>query len=222
MFNKFLEDRVEYNMEKKMKAIETKLKSDIAFILIMGIMFLCVGGSRGYSVMRYAKVPASAYEVKMSEDNSYYVLYVEEKEIGYVDYNEYCSITNGMADEYADEYVKYIYVGNLAKDLIRFIFMSFALFCIYMIFDKIKKGESPFQKSSVIYLRVAGIFVFCEGFVACVAKYLIIIIGTDEMMINLLISQQDIFLIIFGVIIAMISEIFKYGCELQEDSDLIA
>lgn len=209
-------------MEKKMKSIQSKLKSDIAFIFIMGIVFLYVGGSMVYNVMRYSKVPASAYEVKMKEDNNCSALYVEEQEICYVDYNEYFSIINGMSDEYADEYVKYIYVGNLAKDLIRCIFMSFALFCIYMIFDKIKKGESPFQKSSVIYLRVAGIFIFCEGFVACIAKYLIIITGTDEIAINLRISQQDIILIIFGVIVAMISEIFKYGCELQEDSDLIA
>lgn len=209
-------------MEKKMKEIQRKLKLDIAFILIMGVVFLYAGGSLVYDVIAYSKVPVSDYEVKMQDGKNSSILYVEGEETVYVDYSEYWRVIDGEKHESYKTYAKYIYLGSLVKDLIRCIFMGLTLFCIYMIFHKIEKGESPFQKSSVRYLRIAGIILFCEGLIACVAEFLVIIIGVDEIMIHLVIYQQDIFLIVFGVIVAMISEIFKYGCDLQEDSDLIA
>ena len=209
-------------MESKIEVIKKKLKGDILFIYIIWLAFLCLGGSQIMNIINCARISSDKFEVKMVEDGKYYGLFIEGEEIEPVDYNEYYSNIVNAEEEDGGSSIKLVYIANEVKKTVECVFMACIVLCIYLIFDKIKKGNSPFQRDSVKYLRCTAVLIICEGVIASALKYVIIIGSSEEYWGYLKISPSDIFIVILGVIVGMISEVFKYGCDLQEDSDLIA
>lgn len=98
--------------------------------------------------------------------------------------------------------------------------ISIVLFLICLILADVKKNEKPFSSSIILKLRIIAVLLIIVGFVPCYAET--DLIDNVKKAVSFSLSLQNYFIITLGVIIGIISEIFVYGRELQEDNDLIA
>jgi hypothetical protein len=208
-------------MEKKMNSIKKALKGDIWFVLIMGLVFVIAGLCMTMDVIRLQGISSDKYEVKYIEDEDCYALTIDQDIVDLVDYNTYSEGINYFPEE-GGKYIKAVYIASQVDAILRCVFIATIIFLMYIIFQKIEKGISPFQRSSVKCFRVAGFIIFFGGIVGALINNFIVSIFMDELFLNIVFDVMDMAFIVLGVIMEIIGEIFKYGCELQEDSDLIA
>lgn len=93
-----------------------------------------------------------------------------------------------------------------------------------IIFDAHKNG-SPFTKKVIRGLRFLAIWVLCTGFLPIPLTNIIHEARTGSITIVTLeeyFAGMNVVIMLLGVLIGIISEIFVYGYELQQDNDLIA
>lgn len=104
------------------------------------------------------------------------------------------------------------------------------LIMLISIFLEIRKKGKPFSKSVIIKLRIMAVLLMIVG---CVPNLMLVPNGPVEEMTDLFTEEissmrvvyfgtQNLLVILLGVIIGIISEVFVYGGKLQEDNDLIA
>ena len=215
-------------MDKKIETVKQKLKGDIYCIYIIFIALTCLIAVTIFNTVKFGLVPASEYKVEltldeMSEDTAfeYYSLYIDGENMGAVDYNEMCS-DNANDDTDDNKCIKTMFLAGEVEKILKLIIISVVVASVYFMFDKIKKGESPFQRDSVKILRCAAILIIVEGILPGVVKFLIAFFSMSCVSMNMTFDPQDIFIVVLGIVVGMISEVFRYGCDLQEDSDLIA
>lgn len=94
-----------------------------------------------------------------------------------------------------------------------------------LILLEVHKIGKPFSKRIINELRVLAVFVIVGGMLpdAIVSIITDIVNGTfSQVDIDLMLSSKNIIISIIGVVIGVVSEIFVYGYELQDDIDLIA
>jgi len=115
---------------------------------------------------------------------------------------------------------KYPFVINKVIEAIRLIFMGLILSVVYAIFCTIQSGSTPFSKKCVNYLRVVALLTILLGVVPSTAHIILnfIIYNASYVQIN----PVQLFIVLLGVVIGMISEIYRYGTALQDDIDSIA
>lgn len=92
------------------------------------------------------------------------------------------------------------------------------LFIVTRIFNEVRHSGKPFSHSIVVKLRIMAVLLMIGGAFPSLERE--IIDGTE--FTNVTIDTQNCLVIILGIIIGMVSEIFVYGSELQEDNDSIA
>lgn len=85
--------------------------------------------------------------------------------------------------------------------------------------DIFRKGK-PFSKSIIVKLRVLAVWIIVGAFLPNVVTFIVEILTIQEAEFSM--GGRDAFVAILGVIIGIVSEIFHYGYELQEDMDSIA
>lgn len=94
-----------------------------------------------------------------------------------------------------------------------------------LILLEVHKIGKPFSKRIINKLRVLAVFVIVAGMLPdAIASIIVDIVnGTfSQIDINLMLTSKNIIISIIGVVIGIVSEIFVYGYELQDDIDLIA
>ena len=96
------------------------------------------------------------------------------------------------------------------------VFGAVALFLLSLILKRIAITGKPFDTKIINLMKVIAVVImvppFAEGFVEV----------TKGNTFDLNFGDIDILIPLAGVIVGIISEIFVYGNELQEDNDLIA
>lgn len=106
-------------------------------------------------------------------------------------------------------------------DGIRSILLAVVFVLLALILGEIQKNGKPFTKANCTKLRVMAIITICCAFVpmlvASVAGFF-----DPNATFQLSLEMNDIFLGIAGAIIGIVSEIFYYGNELQDEMDSIA
>lgn len=98
--------------------------------------------------------------------------------------------------------------------------MSIAFVIISLIMFEIMKHGKPFSKRIIVKLRVLGIWVMISAYLPDVVSFLVEFVKNNEGYFFPEIS--NVFVSLLGVLLVIISEIFYYGYELQEDVDSIA
>ncbi|MBQ4523976.1 MAG: DUF2975 domain-containing protein [Lachnospiraceae bacterium] len=213
-------------MIKSLEQAKKHLKADTTGILILMIMFFSLSAHSLVNAIRYSKESLDAYEVVLVEEDSeddkkscnYYAIYIDGVEYGELDYNEYCNIE----EEKVPDYLKATCVAHEGEKAIQCVIIGFILFCLLVIFMDVKRGKTPFQKRSVDCLRIAAILTMCVNIVPWIVRLMTLIVCLESVTIFGNLTPSGLFVIAIGGVIWMIAEIFKYGCALQEDSDLIA
>jgi len=207
-------------MKNSLDKIKKRLKGDTIFLYFLSILFLSLSATSIYTIVKYSMFDVDKFELRYvgDEDEKYYASFVNGEEMDYVNYNDVCNIS----EEDIPRYIKASSISKEAQNAVQGIFIGLIIMSIYMIFSEINKGNTPFQNKSIRYLRIAAVLTICEAFVAFGIKILIMNTMLSSVSIYSRITPSDIFIIAIGVFIGMISEIFEYGCVLQEDSDSIA
>ncbi len=98
--------------------------------------------------------------------------------------------------------------------LIDTILISLAIFFVYAIFDKIRKGFTPFTHENTTRIKKVAIITAILSIVGSYSDSLV-----DYYTIGELTWRVNIIGMIVAIIVYCISLIFSYGCDLQKESD---
>lgn len=130
-----------------------------------------------------------------------------------------------------EQFIKFVnlqdkVMGPLSRSLHDVLLVGI-LTTIWLIIFEIKRKKKPFSKSIGIKMRVIAVLVFMTGLVPeMVSSIVTDVIVTNGQYINpdffRLITCDNFILIILAGFIGTITEIFKYGLDLQDESDLFA
>lgn len=117
---------------------------------------------------------------------------------------------------------------ELVKHLTNGIYAVFVLgvaIILSMMLLEVHKIGKPFSRKIIWELRILAVFVIVGGFLPDTVIPMIVntLHGTSELIgIDVVLSAKNVVVSVIGVVIGIVSEIFVYGYELQDDMDSIA
>jgi hypothetical protein len=205
------------------KKIKKALKVDSIFVFfLIFLMFALSIGSIVY-IIKYTQLNPEEFELKIIEEGieediskGSYGLFISGELYSKVNYNEYArkSISDGKTNE------KMCLLIDCVHRAAYYILLGIVFMFIYLIMKNIIKEGRPFSKTNILFLRIVAILVMLTSIIPGVIKSLM----TFFIFLNPEISSEYInFLgLILGVLIGILSNIFKHGSEIQEDIDNIA
>lgn len=97
---------------------------------------------------------------------------------------------------------------------------AIVLFIIYRALSVIRKEGRPFTDKIIKYLRTAAVVIMIGGFLPPFLEMAAATFKGDMYTWNM--GDFDLLVPVIGVTVGIISEMFVYGKDLQEDNDLIA
>lgn len=207
-------------MNDALLKVQKRVKIDTIAILVIVILLVVMAGSSVAQAVIQGTRERDSFEVRLTYDNnmstSYYMLYINGEANSIVDYNEYnrmdseSDILNPQAA---------LVIENIVR-AVQCLLGAAVFFMIYLIFAQIRQQTSPFTKKNVSYLRVAAVLTMLLGLLPGAVKLFISIIAYNSTYVPFAVGS--LLTIMIGVVLGMISEIFRYGCALQEDLDQIA
>lgn len=100
------------------------------------------------------------------------------------------------------------------------VFSAAALILLYIGLNRIASTGKPFDTKIINILRAMAIVIIAGGLLPPFVEGFISV--TQGNTFELRFGDIDIFIPLAGVIVGILSEIFVYGKDLQEDNDLIA
>ena len=110
--------------------------------------------------------------------------------------------------------------ANMLNGSVQGLVMSITFVIISLIIFEIMKHGKPFSKRIIVKLRVLGIWVMLSAYLLDVVSFIVEFLKNNEG--YFFPDMSNVFVSLLGVLLIIISEIFYYGHELQEDVDSIA
>lgn len=107
-------------------------------------------------------------------------------------------------------------LGNAVQALV----ICIAFIIIDLIMIEIIKNGKPFTKSIILKLQVLAVWTMVGAYLPDIAMFVANMSKTG--VAELIFDAKNMFVMLLGVIVGIVSEIFRYGYELQEDMDSIA
>ena len=203
-------------MDEKIEKIKKRVKGDRRFIEFILFAMVGLAATAIMDIVKYAGKSPDQFEVRMADDESfkgYYCLYIDGESWDTVDYNEFMT----TVDENGNTNIKMCVIIQETGKLIRTIIMGFIFYFAFLILDNIFE---PFSKRNIRRLRVIAVLTMLLAIVPAAAMLIFKMVVFSH--VNLGFSQINFFVLMTGILLGIISEIFKYGHELQEDMDQIA
>ncbi len=207
-------------MNTNMKLLQKKLKVDNIILWIVCILFASSILSNIEKNIEYSQMNSSSFEVKIAHTdtvnntNNYY-LYIDGEQYYPVDYNNY-----GRLDDTGNTNVKANIIMDNVNRIVRSVLMEIIFILLYTMLSRIKSGLTPFSRNSVSILRRVAIV----SFLLALLPKIVDIVGSMIIFqyITISFSSLNFYIISIGIVFGILSEIFKFGCELQEDINQIA
>lgn len=210
--------RREVNMNLVM--LKKKLKIETIVIFLLAFVFISTSALGLLRVIEYSNMKKTDFVVKkesteLGYHSKEYVLYIDGENLGVVDYNRYMRL-----DEAGKTNVKANVMMDEVKASIRKLIMGATFCCLMAILYLVQKGETPFNKKNINYLRVLSILIVLLPF----SSFVIDVIGSMYYFSYLSgeLGSMNVYLVCLGLVFGILAEIFQYGTRLQEDMDQIA
>lgn len=169
-----------------------------------------------YEIVKFSLMSSESFEVKMVDEGSLkglYCLFIDGQNWDTVDYNEYLANVDENGNINIKMCVIIQEIGTLIKSIIMAIIFCFA----YLILVNLCE---PFSKKNIYRLRIIAVLTML---LALLPESVMIIVKLVVFYnVNIRISQINFFVLMTGVLLGVISEIFNYGHELQEEIEQIA
>lgn len=99
------------------------------------------------------------------------------------------------------------------------------LVIVSLIFVEVRKKDKPFSESIIFKLRILGIVAMIGAYLPNIVTAIVLIangVMTATESLTDLLSAKNFFVCVLGMTIVILSAVFVYGYELQDDMDLIA
>jgi len=204
-------------MEQKMEKIRKGIKADSIFIFIVILILTVLTIVSVADVIRYSQKDSSAFEMKLDKvmNREDYCLFIDGENHTMVDYNEY-----GNIDESGNTNEKMCLIIDSTGNAVSSIMMAVLFLIAYFMMQNIVKEGKPFSRKNIKRLRIMSIIIMLAALIPGSVKLLM----TFAVFLNVTVqfSQISFLVLVLGVLLGVISEVFRYGYELQEDLDQIA
>lgn len=202
-------------MEDTIDKIKKSIKGEYIFIYLMIFVMIGIFIFHFSNIIQYANRDASDFEVKIANEKGWenlYCLYVDGENYDTVDYNTYLNVDfNGNTN------IKMCLIIDEVVRAVRSLMILLLLIIAYQMLRSIIREGRPFTQKNSKRLRLMSIGIVLIALVPGCLKVLLTTAYFPSSNIEL--SQINFFVLILGVFIGGISEIFKYGCEMQSDLD---
>ena len=207
-------------MGTDMKLLQKKIKVDTIILWIVCILFAVSIVSNIEKIIEYSQMNNSSFEVKLSPTDTVnntenYYLYIDGEQNYPVDYNHY-----GRLDETGNTNVKANSIMDHVNGIVKSIIIESIFILLYTMLSQVKNGLTPFSVKSVSILRKVAILSFLLALLPAVVTIAGSMLTFQYITVSF--SSLNFYILSIGVVFGIISEIFKYGCELQEDMNQIA
>jgi len=207
-------------MNTNMKLLQKKIKVDTIILCIICILFAIAIVINIDKIKEYSQMSSSSFEVKLgptdtvNNTNNYY-LYIDGEQYYPVDYNNY-----GRLDDTGNTNVKANIIMDNINGIVKSILIEIIFIFLYTMLSRVKNGLTPFSMNNVSILRKVAFLSFFLALLPVVVD----IVGSmiTFQYVSFRVSSLNFYIIAIGVVFGIISEIFKYGCEIQEDMNQIA
>lgn len=207
-------------MNINLKVLQKKLKIDTIILWVVSILFALSIISSIEKIIEYSRMNKSDFEVKLASTETHnntknYYLFIEGERRYPVDYNYY-----GRFDSTGSTNVKANLIIDNMMSIVKSVLMEVIFIFINRMLSRVKKGVSPFSRKSVSFLRKIAIFSFLLALLPKIFDIVSSMIVFQYITFSF--SSLNFYIISIGVAFGLLSEIFRYGCELQENIDQIA
>ena len=204
-------------MEQKMDKIKKGIKADSIFIFIVILILTVLTFISVADVIRYSQKDSGAFEMKLDKvmDRENYCLFIDGENYTTVDYNEYANTdAGGNTNE------KMCLIIDSTGRAVSSIMMAVLFLFAYFMMQNIVKDGKPFSRKNINRLRVMAVITMLAALIPGCVKIMMTFAVFSNVTVQF--SQVTFLVLILGVLLGVISEVFRYGYELQEDLDQIA
>ena len=188
----------------KMKKTASKYRKFISFLSFLMLSLIIL---TAIDIFDLSKKSADAFEVRSNETGAY-TLYIDGVQWSNTDYNEYMS----NVDKNGNTNFKLCILIDKVKSLVTYIFMAFNIHLVFLMLDNIFE---PFSVKNIKRLRFIALLTFLMPLVTAAVTGLIKLYVFQNP--TLYFSNINFMVCLLGVIIGVISEIFKFGYDLQDE-----
>lgn len=208
---------IESNVKTSNKKPTIIAKGDSIFIFIIICLMLAIAANAVIEIIQHTNKDTSAFEVKMVEDNwgGKYCLFIEGENYMPVNYNVYMYV-----DENGDTNPKMCLIIHELGIAVNAVMMGFIFLLSYFVLKNSIEQGTPFIKKNVTILRIIAVMTMLVAIIPECIKMITMLVVFNKGTVNF--TQVNFFVLIVGVLIGVISEIFHYGYKLQEEMDQIA
>lgn len=204
-------------MEQKMDKIKKGIKADSIFIFIVILILTVLTIVSVVDVIRYSLKDSSAFEMKLDKvmNTENYCLFIDGENYAAVDYNEYAN-----TDESGNTNEKMCLIIDSTGHAVSSIMMAVLFLIAYFMMQNIVKDGKPFSRKNINRLRIMSVTTMLAALIpGCVKMTMTFVVFLN---VTVQFSQVSFLVMILGLLLGVISEVFRYGYELQEDLDQIA
>lgn len=202
-------------MEDKTMKIKKAVKGDRIFLSLVVTLLIGFACNHIYDIVQLSKKPPEVFEVNMVEKQGQgdtYRLFVDGEQWSEVNYNEYMSSLDAQGNTNFKMCLIIEKAGKITSNLFMAVIFHFA----YLILDNIFQ---PFSKNNMKRLRIIAVLTMLLTLMPIVVMTIMRIIYFSY--VNIPVSKINPFIILTGILFGVLSEIFKYGYELQDEIDQI-
>lgn len=126
------------------------------------------------------------------------------------------------ASKIAGENYKGTAPGLILSDVVFFAFLAVTIFVFSLVLKEVHRTGRPFSEKIINRLRVMAFMLILASVVPEAAAMVFGFFDSNAAYGVFRLDSINLGIIAFGVVVGLISEIFKYGYELQENMDSIA
>lgn len=202
-----------------MKSLQKRIKVDTIILGIFCILCSLAILIHIDQINQYYHMENSSFSVKLGPTDTInktynYYLYIDGKQYYPVDYNNY-----GRLDEKGKMNIKANIIIDNLNGIVESILVEIIFILLYGMLSKVRKGITPFSMNNVFRLRTIAILSFFVVLLPVGVNIVSSIVVFQYVTFEF--SSLNFYILSIGVMFGIISEIFKYGCVLQQDIDHI-
>jgi len=113
--------------------------------------------------------------------------------------------------------------GDLLSEALLFMFIAWAMLMLSLVLGEIHRTGKPFSQKNVNRFRAMGFILIFASIIPEAAKGLVGFADPTATYATFqLLTARSLCVMFFGVVCGLVSEIFRYGYELQDNMDSIA
>lgn len=207
-------------MKGELEKVQKGIKTDTIILKVICIFFGLIVLVRVGNIIEYAGRADSDFQVKLADTDTTngtrnYYLFIAGEQYYSVDYNLY-----GRLDSEGNTNVKVNVIMEEIKGMLNCLIIECIFLVIYQMLWRIKAGDSPFGKKSVVSLRWAAVLSIMLALVPTVVEGISSVVMFQYVCFRS--NSINFYICSIGVVFGILSEIFRYGCTLQEEMNQIA